>query len=487
MHRCLEVPELVGLVCSHLQGPRQLQIPSDVSHPKRGDLAVLARTSTVFSSHALRLIWESVTLKTFLSCLPPDSFKLTTTGEGYSTKYTMQRLRPLQSSDFDRVRIYAPRVKHLFSDPKSADISSVFPSASPWLSQNMLPNLQSLHWWHGEDDFQYIDCFLAPQLTKIHIPHTSLPALTLLASLAHRCPQLTNVVFFPRGAQDLQSQAVSAVSGCVRGLHGIESLTVDMLNHAALKHLSRLPNLRYLRLGALASSLPLYDDEASFPSLQTLYFSSEIASPSRFLEWANKFPLVKFTAECPAFSTADEVHRLFSAAAAGITHSSLTEFAFDNEFGSFDDASDGGDYLIRPSSLRRLFCFANLTAVSVLSAFGNDLDDATITDMALPGGLPKYCPHLTKLSIAFDATVIPTAHGDLSLESLKSLDVESSPITAARPVARFIAHIFPDLTDITTLADSLDGDPQWEADVGPQVRQYDQHWKEVAAICVSIR
>ncbi|KAJ7696349.1 hypothetical protein B0H16DRAFT_1841652 [Mycena metata] len=484
MHRCLEIPELVGLVCSHLQVSRQWEIPFEVAHPKRGDLAALARTSKVFSGHALRLIWESVTLKNLLGCLPPDSFKLTTTGEGYFTKYTLQLLRPLQSSDFERVRIYAPRVKHLFSDPKLADLSSVFPSGSPWLSQNMLPNLQSLHWWHDEDDFY----------------------------LAQRCPQLTNVLFLPRGALDLRSLAVSAVSACVRGLHGIESLTVDMLNYAALQHLSRLPSLRHLGLGELASILPPHDDEASFPSLQTLYFSSEIASPSRFLEWANKIPLVKFTAECPAFSTADEVHRLFSAAGDGITPSSLTEFTFDNEFGLFDDTSDGGDYFIRSSSLRRLFCFTNLTAVSVLSAFGINLDDATITDMARSwrhierlefqsyygtpapratlqclAAFPKYCPHLIKLSLAFDATIIPTAQGDLSLESLKSLDVESSPIAAARPVARFIARIFPSLTDITTLIDFLDEDPEWEADVGPQVLQYDQHWKDVAAICTPIQ
>ncbi|KAJ7028222.1 hypothetical protein C8F04DRAFT_67905 [Mycena alexandri] len=513
MHRCLEVSELVGLVCSHLQGPRQLEFAFEVVRPKRGDLAVLARTSTVFSSHALRLIWESVTLKNLLSCLPPGSFRLRMTGEGYFTKYIMQLLRPLQNSDFDRVRVYAPHVKHLFSDPEFADLSSVFPSASSWLSQNMLPNLRSLHWMHGENsNFQYIHCFLAPQLTAIHIPHTSLAALTLLSSLALRCPQLTDVLFFPRGAPDLRSLAVPAVSACVRGLHGIKSLTADILNQAALKHLSRLPSLRHLRLGELPSVLPTPDDEVPFPSLQTLYLSSEIASPSRFLEWADKIPLVDFLAECPAFSTANEVHRLFSAAAGGIAHSSLTEFAFDNEFGSLNDASDGADYLIRSSSLRRLFCFANLTAVSVLSAVGIDLDDATVTDMARSWrhierlefqsyyGTPapratlqclaafsKYCPHLTKLAIAFDATVIPTAQGDLSLESLKSLDVESSPIATAPPVAHFIARIFPSLTDITTLIDSLDGDAEWEADVGPQTLQYDRHWKDVAAICAPIK
>ncbi|KAJ7473657.1 hypothetical protein B0H11DRAFT_1340284 [Mycena galericulata] len=507
MHHCLQVPELVGLVCSHLQVPHH-GIAFEVGHPKRRDrdLAVLARTSTVFSSHALRLLWNSVALINLLSCLPSDSFDLRTTGAGYFTKYIMQLLRPLQNSDLERVLIYAPHVKHLFSDPHFADLSPVFPSVSPWLSENMLPNLQGLDWMHGENDFQYIDCFLAPQLTTIRIPQTSLTALTLLSSLALRCPQLTDITFLPWGTRDLRSLAISAVSGCVCGLHGIERLIVDMLNYPAIEHLSRLPSLRHLRLGELPSTSPTHDDDAVFSSLQTLYFSSEIDSPVRFLEWGNKIPLVEFTAECPAFSTTDEINRLFSAATGGISHPSLTKFTFNNDYDSFD-SSDSANYLIRSSSLRSLFCFVNLTFISILSPVGIDLDDATITDMARSWrhieclelqsyygtaaprttlqcleAFPKYCPHLTKLSIAFDATVIPTSQSDLSLESLKDLDVEASPIATAPPVAHFIASIFPSLEDITTLPDSLGGDVQWEADVGPEALQYDRHWKEVASI-----
>ncbi|KAJ7020311.1 hypothetical protein C8F04DRAFT_1144741 [Mycena alexandri] len=495
MHRCLAVPELVGLI----------------GRPKRGDLAVLARTSTVFSSHAIRLIWDSVTLWNLLSCLPSGSFELKRTGEGYLTKHTMRLLRPLRSSDFDRVLVHAPLVKHLFSDPQSADLSSVFPSVSHWLSENMLPNLQSLDWMYREDDFQYIDCVLTPRLTTIRIPHASFAALTLVSSLALRCPQLTDILLFPRGAPDLQSLAVPAVSACVRGLHGIERLSADTLDRPAFDHLSRLPSLRDLRLGEIPPILSTHDDEGTFSSLQTMYFSSEIESSFRFFEWGNKIPLVKFTAECPAFSTADKVQRLFSAAAGAISHSSLTEFTFADEFGSRNDASDTANRLIRSSSLRRLFCFANLTDVSVLSAVGIDLDDAVVTDMArswrcierlelqtyygTPApratlqcleAFPKYCPHLVKLSIAFDATVIPTTQGGLVLESLKSLDVESSPITTALPVARFIASIFPRLKDITTLIDSLDGDAEWEADLGPETLECEGYWKEVALMYASL-
>ncbi|KAJ7301284.1 hypothetical protein DFH08DRAFT_104200 [Mycena albidolilacea] len=504
MHRCLRLPELVGLVCSHLQSPYHLEIALEVRQPKRGDLAVLARTSTVFSSHALRLLWESVTLINLLRCLPSDSFEIRTTGEGYFTKYMMQLLRPLRSSDWERVLVYAQFVKHLSSDPDFADLSPVFPS----ISKNMLPNLQGLHWMHREKDFQYIDCFLAPQLTTIRIPHTSLDALSLLSSLALRCPQLTNITLFPRSAPDLQPLAVSAVSICVRGLHGIETLITDMVDEPALEHLSRLSGVRHLRLGELPPTLPAVptDDVALFPSLQTLYFSSEIESPTRFLEWGNKLPLVEFTTECRAFSTADEVHRLFSAASGGISHLPLTGFAFDDEFGSLD-SSHPANYLIRPQSLRSLFCFVNLTSVSILSAVGIDLDDTTVTDMARSWrhieclelqsyygnaapratlqcleAFPKYCPHLTKLSITFDATVIPTSQSDLSLACLKNLDVEASPISTALPVARFLARMFPSLKNISTLRDSLDGEDEWEEDVGPEAIQYDPQWKEVESM-----
>jgi hypothetical protein len=245
---------------------------------------------------------------------------------------------------------------------------------------------------------------------------------------------------------------------------------------------------------------------ALFPSLQTLYFSSEIESPTRFLEWGNKLPLVEFTAECPAFSTADEVHRLFSAASGGISHLPLTGFTFNDQFGSFD-FSHSANYLIRPQSLRSLFCFVNLTSVCVISAVGVDLDDTTVTDMARSWrhierlelqsfygnarpratlqcleAFPKYCPHLTELCITFDATVIPTSQADLSLACLKNLDVEASPISTALPVARFLARMFPSLKNISTLRDSLDGEDEWEEDVGPEALQYDPQWKEVESM-----
>ncbi|KAJ6569330.1 hypothetical protein B0H19DRAFT_1066085 [Mycena capillaripes] len=263
-----------------------------------------------------------------------------------------------------------------------ADLSTVFPSLSPYFPKNMVPNLLGVHWIHKENEFQYIDSFLAPQLTTIRILHVSHTALPLLLSLALRCPQLTHITFFPRDTSDLGPPVVSAVSVCVRGLHRIETLIADMVDQPALEHLSGLSSLWHLSLGELPPTLPVLpsDNQALFPSLQTVYFSSEIVSPTRFLEWGSKLPLVEFTAQCPAFSTPDELHP------------------------------------------------------------------------------------------------------DLTLGCLKHLDVEASPISRALPVARFLARIFPSLGNISTLRDSLVGNVDWEAKMGPAALQYDRQWKQVASV-----
>ncbi|KAJ7465713.1 hypothetical protein FB451DRAFT_422984 [Mycena latifolia] len=68
MHQCLKVPELVGLVCSHLHSGDQ----GWVRNPSRRDLAVVARTCTAFFGPAIDVLWRSAWLVNLLCCLPPD-------------------------------------------------------------------------------------------------------------------------------------------------------------------------------------------------------------------------------------------------------------------------------------------------------------------------------------------------------------------------------------------------------------------------------
>ncbi|KAJ7612557.1 hypothetical protein FB45DRAFT_1117018 [Roridomyces roridus] len=448
MHRCLQVAEIVNLVCLELSDG-MVRIPGrsgdDVSIPKHGDLAVLARTSPVFSSHAFRCIWNSVTFINIMRCLPSDSFKLALHGIRYGRyiDWDMQLLRDLNDSDFDRIRFYAPLIQHLFSDFICTRGATILPTVSPWLP-GMFPNLQGIHWTHVEEYSPLIENFIGPQLTTIHIPGTCRPSLTLLSSLPLLCTRLTDVSYLTRitsRPQELQPLAVSAASECV----------------------------------------------------------------------AKQLPVVAFAADCPRLSFSDDVHRLFSAAPTGISHLKLKKFSFSPDLYPFDRDRQP-DYLLQCTSLERLFCFANVTNVRVLSAVGIDWDDATVTEMARSWphlerlnlssfygtraprttlrcleAFAQFCPRLTSLHIAFDATTIPTSTSQFSLEKLETLGVDASPIARTPPVAQFLARIAPNLKDLTTLVDSVaaDGDPDWRKDAAPHAFAYGLRWRIVEAILKS--
>lgn len=67
MHRSLRIPEVVGMICS------QLKPISWRSTAGKADLAVLARTSTVFHDAALDVLWShQETLMNLIRCMPAD-------------------------------------------------------------------------------------------------------------------------------------------------------------------------------------------------------------------------------------------------------------------------------------------------------------------------------------------------------------------------------------------------------------------------------
>jgi hypothetical protein len=66
MHRCLNIADIVGEICS------QVLECFPVKHAN-ATLSTLARTSSVFHNPALDQLWHSQhTLENFLRCLPPD-------------------------------------------------------------------------------------------------------------------------------------------------------------------------------------------------------------------------------------------------------------------------------------------------------------------------------------------------------------------------------------------------------------------------------
>jgi hypothetical protein len=128
--------------------------------------------------------------------------------------------------------------------------------------------------------------------------------------------------------------------------------------------------------------------------------------------------------------------------------------------------------------LRPLLPFFNLTCVEVTSAFGFDLDDSTVLEMArawprleeltllcleAPSNVgptlaslrsfAQYCPVLETLHTTVDGTVAPS-DDELSThifqECLSFLDVANSRIDSPMDVAKFLSGVFPNLNNIIT-------------------------------------
>ncbi|KAJ6531421.1 hypothetical protein DFH09DRAFT_933844, partial [Mycena vulgaris] len=135
-------------------------------------------------------------------------------------------------------------------------------------------------------------------------------------------------------------------------------------------------------------------------------------------------------------------------------------------------------------SLRVLFCFSNLTDLSLFLPFVFSLDELALSAMArawprikilslidnsytedlstlddlprvtLQGlrALAEHCPDLKYLGLALDASVVPKFGKEVGKRirqmKLHGMNVAYSPISAPVSVARFISGIFPNVGDI---------------------------------------
>ncbi|KAJ7434548.1 hypothetical protein FB451DRAFT_1195253 [Mycena latifolia] len=503
MHRCFEVPELVGLVCS---SPPEIQEWEDKYGVRKPGRRVVARTCTAFYGPAIDVLWRSASLMNLICCLPLDFVEIAD-ASGLSSSIGL--LRPIQASDWQRVLVYAPRIKSLSSNPDYFELSAGFSSISLCLPDSLLPNLQALDWWHGENDFHYIHSFLSPNLTSITIPSGTYSALSLLSTLALKCPNLKDVSLWDRydglGIGVGSTARITQIWTFVCGLKGLEAISsAPGLDLRGLEHLSRLPNLRKINLCTLPTTLPVP------PTVDTPAFASgRWNSALKLWRRPNSFDGANILA--PTFATADQIHEFYTALAKGLSHSSVTHLTLRNDDGDFD-MSAYGQYLIRPHSIRILFCFENLKTVCILSPVGIDLDNDTVTELARSWhrieyleltscydspGTPRltaqslqsfatYCPHLRNLTITLNGTIIPISHNDsnqrLPQNSLRHLDVAQSPIEGPISVARFLSGVFSHLEGLRTDREFEDNTDPGALAHHAQAIEWHRKWKEVEAL-----
>ncbi|KAF8134669.1 hypothetical protein K438DRAFT_1547219, partial [Mycena galopus ATCC 62051] len=133
------------------------------------------------------------------------------------------------------------------------------------------------------------------------------------------------------------------------------------------------------------------------------------------------------------------------------------------------------EYIVDGSILAALYCFVNLTEITLKTPIGFDIDDAVAWEMArawprlkilkltahgrhehlssmtLLGlkAFATHCHELTALTITFDASKVPSFDDPPEMiippSPLRVLSVEISHITDPSAVARFLAGLFPKL------------------------------------------
>ncbi|KAJ7461130.1 hypothetical protein FB451DRAFT_1371392 [Mycena latifolia] len=480
------------------------------------DLSRLARTSMVFLNPALDVLWSHQgTLVNLLRTMPGDLWDITETrdngGNGEDDDAVPSNLRialrrTATFADWDRFLFYSRRVQSLSVGPQDLETQEVYETLSSCFPEDLIfPRLRKLDWAPvTEETSHYVGLFLGPGITDLAIDILTIPDLSIFSTIADKCPLLTIVAigtsFIPSVA------AIPSVSKFVCALRHLESLVVADLNQAALAHIAGLPALRYLWLMSFNYRIPPVPPPPGsphFPALTTLECEKMENAPA-LLEYL-KPPLENFTLitrrrRVPL--TKDTTRKFYSALASHCSHVSLQTITVQRGYYSEPvHASQLEEYTVGGDILRPLFCFRNLVSVWLDHATDVDLDDAVVKDMArawpriarlaLPTApdhrvrsrvtlegiyaFAKRCPCLEELRIEFDATVVPKTKVNgrkrfrASQGSLFELDVASSAIGKARPVAKFLSAIFPSLDIIRTDESSVD----------PQDGALHKAWKKV--------
>ncbi|KAJ7168943.1 hypothetical protein C8R46DRAFT_995504, partial [Mycena filopes] len=270
MHDALYIPELVNVICEFTSTFDSAQCTPT--------LAALARTHTTFRDPALDLLWRQMSsLLPLLQCFPPDLWTISKVG----LQISFRLVRPIQPSDWDRISLYAPRIKEIMLDETGVHLPSDFADALhlAFNGRHMLPNLEKMVWQVGYFPFRHARALLGPVATKVGLTiHSPQHVASLVDSLVGREPPLTEVAVSGWGAASFESQILVH-------MHHLRRLTMSLFETATIHHLATLQHLEAL---SLATRRPTPGPEmriipAAFPSLRSLALQAATTAWAEFI------------------------------------------------------------------------------------------------------------------------------------------------------------------------------------------------------------
>ncbi|KAJ7073487.1 hypothetical protein B0H15DRAFT_868825 [Mycena belliarum] len=504
MHRCLDVVELVDVICSYLPP---------------GSLAALARTCKKLQGTALDFLWyEQDTLCNFIGCMPPGVFDIQ--ADPYSDVRRMRLLRPVVDSDWTRPIQYAHRVKALsLTFNSKANPLGILPALRSSLPGDFLfPNLRTLGWHSYGIDLGYMRVFLAPTLTTLQFScDPTNDNLSLLPTLGRTCTKLTELRMNLAVTADTGRLAVS---NFVQMLGQIRTLSLDIPDIAALEHLIRMPTLISLTVTSFDMKLPypVPHHTPGFASLQRLMLHVDaIEQATEFFGFSSGIPLVELAVTLFFCPQTRGLEKFCIALNASCSHTSLESLSLDK--GDFSQGMDDGSFVTSNLSVQTLFCFSSLTFLSIASLGGFDFDNRTVADLASAwprlktlilkaGGrrrprntlecleaFARYCPDLEHMQIPLDAAPMPPevrVRRRPEQRRLRLLNVARSPISAGTlEVAQVVSAVFPGLKALVARREGCENDDDDDSDDDDsededwtrdgEGREFRALWKEVWA------
>ncbi|KAJ7604091.1 hypothetical protein DFH06DRAFT_1114027 [Mycena polygramma] len=496
MHRALRIPEIVGLVCDHLE---YIYLTQDGPN----DFATLARTCKSFHDPALDVLWRRQnTLANVLKSLPSDVWE-----ERHDVKPpqppAVRFIKTPQLADWTRPLTYAHRIRKLTLMPARRRAVHDFPTSDVlamielcFPGGYLCPNLQDLFWSPEGNTpaFHYIRLFLGPHITHASI---QLPAnvadMSPLSSL--RYPELKSLSL--KGSSDDTSLIRRTLCTFASELAKIERLSLDSLDQTVLLHLSRLPRLRSLDLSKTdldpQDFVSLVDiSQDPFPALRKLSLDdTTVESATELVNMMHDCRLDDFFMCTDIFSLQAATGKLYAALAGHVSHITLhSMWMIEMRDELVPPPVDAiASYVITGHTLTPLFSFKNLALVHLTGPVGFDIDDTRAWDMArawpqirsltlnsstalhhpssmtLHGlrAFATHCAELRRLAIAFDASTVPPFDNSpaarISQRALHALHVEASPIGDPPSVAKYLSGLFLGLVSIYTWNDARWSEP----------------------------
>ncbi|TFK31479.1 hypothetical protein BDQ12DRAFT_694091 [Crucibulum laeve] len=489
MHPCLQISEILTLICFEVYGSGDRKDKSDALS--------LVKTCRTFKEPALEVLWSRLgSILPLLMLLPGDLWTITRApASGREKRPTFIFKRYPESADwllFDKFATYVRVIgefvaKWTMEPPQTVIDLEVYHLLEG--RQNLLPNSQTVifdsHVPYGR---LYISARTRALEVLIHSEHfdSGMNICSLFGYASSAACFITHLsvgisgrrLGFGSGA--ILTDMENSLSRLICELRNLEVLKVASqlrLTHEAVGHILSLPNLR-----ALNFSVPILQamkDEIDISGysrlLELRLHCNELGAPCfpELITSLNPFRLeeIKFTATNGRMSASD-FHAVHAALRQKCSHEALKsiELSLTNSIHENTAQHTSSFEVLEP-----LLSFHNLTWISITGVSFNDLTDSDVERLAVSWPSLQYlnldshtgplqldssrsltallsfathCQQLKRLKLQIHAKYDGDYPRDLEGHSqiqLGAIDAASSPIDDPNFVASFLRKLFPKL------------------------------------------